>query len=273
MYGKIFESIYHGSLHGDWETMVVFQQLIVLADQDGRVDMTAAAIASVTSMPVRMIEAGIIKLMEPDPMSRTQRDNGRRLRFLDDHREWGWQIVNHEYYRNLTSVEDRRRKEREKKRAQREKEKAKRLASLGVPTCPPMSPHTDTDTDTDTEEEKKQSPSGYSEEFQEFWSAFPAGRKTAKGNAWKAYTKAREIATAAELLTAAHEYAGSQVGQGEFVKGPAPWLNGRCWEDDREAWNGGKTPIQEAEEREAKGLFVDWSKVPGWDRTPKGGEA
>lgn len=41
------------------------------------------------------------------------------------------------------------------------------------------------------------------------------------------------------ILVAASEYAGSPVGKGEYVKGPAPWLNQECWDDDRQAWGLG----------------------------------
>ena len=154
MYGKIFESIYYGSLHGDWQTMVVFQQLIVLADRDGVVDRTPAAISAVTGIPQEIIEAGIQKLEQPDPMSRTPGDNGRRLRLLDSHRTWGWEIVNHAYYRDLSSAEDRRAKDREKKRKQRENARSQQSVPMLSPPCPhlsPMSPHTEEDADAHTE--------------------------------------------------------------------------------------------------------------------------
>ena len=48
MYGKIFESIYDGSLYGQWEAIVTMQQLIVLADADGVIDMTPPAISGKT---------------------------------------------------------------------------------------------------------------------------------------------------------------------------------------------------------------------------------
>jgi hypothetical protein len=49
MYGKIFESIYDGSLYGDWKAIAVLQQLIVLADEHGVVDMTPQAISGRSS--------------------------------------------------------------------------------------------------------------------------------------------------------------------------------------------------------------------------------
>lgn len=45
---------------------------------------------------------------QPDPYSRTEGEEGRRIVRLDDHRPWGWRIVNHEKYRRIRSEEERR---------------------------------------------------------------------------------------------------------------------------------------------------------------------
>jgi hypothetical protein len=74
-------------------------------------------------------------------------------------------------------------------------------------------------------------------EFERFWIAFPSGRKSGKGAAEAAFAKACRSADAEAIIAAASEYADSPVGQGEYVKGPCPWLNQRCWEDDRASWN------------------------------------
>jgi hypothetical protein len=75
--------------------------------------------------------------------------------------------------------------------------------------------------------------------FDRFWEAFPSGRKTGKGSARKSFdvaVKAKHVDPEA-IIAAAAEYASSPLGRGEFVKGPTPWLNGECWQDDRAAWN------------------------------------
>jgi len=108
MYGKIFESIYDGSLYGHWEAIVTMQQLIVLADADGIVDMTPAAIAGKTSIPLEILEAGLKLLSEPDPCSRSPVSRGVRIQLLDVQRPWGWFLVNHEKYKHLRTAEDRR---------------------------------------------------------------------------------------------------------------------------------------------------------------------
>jgi uncharacterized protein YdaU (DUF1376 family) len=84
----------------------------------------------------------------------------------------------------------------------------------------------------------------YSSDFIAFWSAFPSGRKQSKGLAYRAWKEAVKAEDAETIIQAAKDYAKSDVGRGEFVKGPAPWLNGRCWEDDRAAWTDKSKPAE-----------------------------
>lgn len=110
MYGKIFRQIYHGTLAttGPWQALVTFQQLIVLADQDGTVDMTPQAIARETTIPLEIIESGLAALEQPDPESRSPDEEGRRIVRLSEGRKWGWRVVNYKHYRDLKREEDRR---------------------------------------------------------------------------------------------------------------------------------------------------------------------
>ena len=75
----------------------------------------------------------------------------------------------------------------------------------------------------------------YPKDFEAFWKAYPAGRKTGKKDAHKAWKDTG--ADPAVIIAAATEYAASDVGRGEYVKGPATWLRKGCWDDDRAAWS------------------------------------
>lgn len=110
MYVKIFSQIYDGTLctKGPWQALVTFQQLLVLADQDGNVDMTEEAISRRTTIPLDIIHIGIAALALPDDKSRTPTEEGKRIVLLSDHRDWGWHIVNYEHYRRMKREEDRR---------------------------------------------------------------------------------------------------------------------------------------------------------------------
>jgi len=152
VYGKIFESIYDGTLVEDWRALVTFQQMIVLCDADGIIDMTPSAISRRTGIPIEHIKAGIEILENEDPYSRTEGEGGRRIVRLEDHRPWGWYLVNHQKYKHLQDSDTVRAQNRERKRRQRAKEKESRSVTDGHAP----SRHTDTDTDTDT----NTSPSG-----------------------------------------------------------------------------------------------------------------
>jgi hypothetical protein len=56
-------------------------------------------LAGVTGLPVEEVRACMGRFCEPDPESRSKEENGARLQLLDEHRDWGWRVVNHAAYR------------------------------------------------------------------------------------------------------------------------------------------------------------------------------
>jgi hypothetical protein len=150
LYGKIFDSIYEGTLYGQWEALVTFQQMIVLCDADGMIDMTPQAIAARTSIPLKIIQKGIKVLEAPDQFSRTPDEEGRRLELIDAHRPWGWHIVNHEKYMRMQDADMIRAQTRERVR----KHRATKY-DVTVTVGNGSKRHTDTDTNTDKDKETK----------------------------------------------------------------------------------------------------------------------
>jgi len=110
VYGKLFEQMFDGTLatKGPWQALVTFQQLIILADKNGDVDMTPEAISRRTTIPLDIITHGLVALEQPDKDSRSPALEGRRIVRLSDEREWGWNIVNYAKYRAIRSQEERR---------------------------------------------------------------------------------------------------------------------------------------------------------------------
>ena len=158
MYAKVFSQILDSSLAEDYETRHVFIDLLILADAEGVVDMTLEAIARRTNAPPEVISRAIAKLMQPDPRSRTADEIGKRLALLDDHRDWGWQIVN---YAKFKSIHD-----KDMQRAYNTAYQRRRRARLAkAPESPmPVNPvkdgqgqsiHTDTEAEAYTEGERK----------------------------------------------------------------------------------------------------------------------
>ncbi len=126
MYGKLFTAMYDGTLatRGPWQALVTFQQMVILADKHGTVDMTAEAISRRTTVPLEIIQTGIAALEQADPESRSPDLEGRRIAKISDNRNWGWQIVNYIHYRNMRSQEERREYMRKYQRERRAKQAA-----------------------------------------------------------------------------------------------------------------------------------------------------
>jgi hypothetical protein len=158
MYAKVFAQIYDGTLctRGPWQALVTFQQLLVLADPDGNVDMTAAAIARRTTIPLEIIEAGIVALLEADPESRTPTEGGRRILPLSEGRSWGWHIVNYKHYRELKREEDRREYHREYWRNKRSTKAASASSDSTTSTQTQHAQQNQPKKETEAEEEAKE---------------------------------------------------------------------------------------------------------------------
>lgn len=121
MYGKVFDTLFTGSMRGKGDLQLVFMYMISNATADGICDFTPQCIADATGKPISLIETCITELESRDEMSRTRTDDGRRIRKLDADRPWGWEIINHEMYRKIASREAMKEVERLRKRAYRKK--------------------------------------------------------------------------------------------------------------------------------------------------------
>ncbi len=112
MYGKLFASLYQGTLRGKSHAILVFTNLIAHQGLDFTVDKHWRAIADETGLTVDEVKAAIKELEAPDPESRSEDEEGRRIVPLDGHRAWGWRIVNGPKYRAYRNEEDRREQNR-----------------------------------------------------------------------------------------------------------------------------------------------------------------
>ncbi|MCP4628224.1 MAG: hypothetical protein GY850_32615, partial [bacterium] len=158
MYGKIFEQIYEGSLRMNWKALITFQQMIILCDKDGVLDMSHEALHFRTGIPLNIIKDGIEILESADDQSRTRTYEGRRITRISKHRVWGWRLVNHAYYRDLLNHEDKKARDRKRMVKIRAAEKANKISSVANSRKKsPLSQnvrdvaHTNTDTNTNTD--------------------------------------------------------------------------------------------------------------------------
>ena len=222
MYGKIFESIYDGSLYGQWEALVTFQQMIVLSDADGTVDIIPRAISARTGIPIDIIEKGIKILESPDPHSRTAGHDGRRIERIDSHRAWGWTIVNHKYYRdmaNAQTVRDQTKKRVAKCRADKVTKKDDVTVCNGSNAI--QIQDTDIKTLADAVSNKK---------FDRFWLAYP--KKVGKKKSKVAFNRLSEKDKHLILLDLANKFDGMET---KYIPNPLTYLHGERWFDDDSA--------------------------------------
>jgi hypothetical protein len=225
MYAKVFAQMYDGSLctQGPWEALVTFQQFLVLADQDGVVDMTAEAISRRTTVPLEIIKKGIKTLVLPDPQSRTPTEDGRRLVPLSEGRSWGWAVVNYKHYRQLKREEDRRDYHREYWH--------KRKATQQTQQTQPNQPIAEAKAEAVKSSAGKPAgddPPG----FLEFWATWPkSDRKQDRKKCaakWKRegfHSKAGEIISHVEAMKSSKQW------REGFEPAPLTYLNGERWAD------------------------------------------
>jgi len=129
MFAKVFSQIFDSSIAESHEVRHIFMDLLVLADATGVVDMTMHAISRRINVPLESVKAALEKLASPDPLSRSAKEDGRRIVLIDSHRDWGWQIVNYEHYRKTQDEEARRSYFRDYRKAEREKASDKKKTS------------------------------------------------------------------------------------------------------------------------------------------------
>ena len=229
MYGKIFESMYEGTLYGQWEALVTMQQLIVLADQHGVIDMTPPAISGKTSIPLDIIEKGLAILSAPDPYSRTPGDDGIRIRLMDGHRPWGWEIVNYKKYRDMVSREDRREYQ---KQYQRQYRVNKRKQSVNNDKqLLTKKTHTDTHTYTDRTLKPMCNDVAPTDGFDSFWQQYPKKRNKKKSREiWK---RKRLDAIAVDVVQdVINRKASDERWTAGYIPDPTTYLNGERWQDE-----------------------------------------
>ncbi len=106
---KLDSAIFGSSImEEERRTKMVWVLMLAAADRDGIVDATHASLARKFNEPLEDVRFAIGVLESPDPQSRSQAEEGRRLVRIDDHRDWGWRIVNYGMYRNTRDSEGRR---------------------------------------------------------------------------------------------------------------------------------------------------------------------
>lgn len=147
LYARVFLQILDSSLAEDWKTRHVFEDILKLVNRDGVCDMTHAAIARRTNVPLEVVAAAIGKLESPDKNSRDSEYEGRRLIRLDDHRDWGWRVANWDKYDAVKNDAEHRAWKSKEMANYRSRLRARKGTPSSSPTPPPTPPEAYTDTE------------------------------------------------------------------------------------------------------------------------------
>ena len=249
MYGKIFESLYEGSMVGAGPTVfAVWGYCIAKADREGIVILNPALLAPIIGTSRVDIERAIEYLERPDPNSKNPEHEGRRLLHMSG---YAYTVVSHAIYRGMNNGEDRRKYMREYMRKRRGEEAVNSLQSLQKLTkVNPVSVSvsasasgsvSDGDRVQGKGKGKGKGEDSDPQDFELFWSAYP--RKVAKGAARKAWAetsgKRPPVTDIVSAVTAQAETEQWREAGGQYIPHPATWLRAERWGDvvnDRPVW-------------------------------------
>lgn len=141
-YTPLFDSVFTGSLFGQYPDSAAWCFFLALCDSKGEVDRTPEYIAGVTGMPLQDLLGCIERFLKPDPRSRSQLEQGRRLVPIDPARDWGWRLVNVSTYRERARdgqrVADGRHAERVARWRAKQREKSDPDVTRSDPVRPPV---------------------------------------------------------------------------------------------------------------------------------------
>ena len=112
----------------DLPTKVVWITLLAMKDRDGVVHGSVPGLAHLAGVSVEECERALEKFKSPDKWSRSQENEGRRIKDVDG----GWVVLNHVKYRD-EKADYRREYNRAKQAEYRQKRKVNPFKRGGVP--------------------------------------------------------------------------------------------------------------------------------------------
>lgn len=115
-YAKLFSSIIHSTIWREPDhRRILWVTMLALKDQHGVVEASVPGLADAARISLESVLDGLLAFQQPDRWSRNQSEEGRRIREV----QGGWLVLNHQHYRDLMSLEERRARDAERKRLAR----------------------------------------------------------------------------------------------------------------------------------------------------------
>lgn len=157
MYGKHFASMYTGSMLGAGPDVFAVWGWVISHAVDGEVEVNCKLLAAVIGAPVERIRAAVDYLCAPDPESRSEDHDGRRMQHVAG---FTYSVTNHNRYRAIRCEMDRREYNRIKQAEHRDRVRAAKQiepesvkktvkTSLTPVNAGQQSAHTEADTESE----------------------------------------------------------------------------------------------------------------------------
>ena len=216
---KLDEGILKSSIMGETaEVFKVWIAFLASCGPDGIARVTAIFLSGVCHFPIDIVRLAIERLEAPDPDSRTEKEEGRRIIKV----EGGWFIVNYEKYRSFSNSESpgavRTRKWRERKMSEgarlfKEEEEGQER-HRDVTDCTVTSRSASASASASKEKEEPETVTSrpmtdeqIEEKFAEFWTSWPQEGKHAKEESRKKFRAICKRGRMMELSDACRGYA------------------------------------------------------------------
>ncbi len=117
---KVFSTITDSSIWcEDSDTRVIWVTMLAMADQYGCIHAAITGLAKRAAVPVEKTEEALSKFLSPDPYSRDEEHEGRRIEVI----KGGWRLLNYGKYRAKIDADARRKYKARKQKEYREKKR------------------------------------------------------------------------------------------------------------------------------------------------------
>lgn len=123
MYGKAFESIYEGSMVGAGINVFAVWNFIIAKARSGTIEINPKLLAFTLGGSEGEVDAALVFLCQPDPLSRSKVEDGRRLA---KEGQFQYRLVNWEKYQAIKNEAERREYNRVKQAEYRANPKPKK---------------------------------------------------------------------------------------------------------------------------------------------------
>lgn len=166
---KVYSSILDSSVWGEsLATRVVWIAMLAMADKTGLVEASSDGIARAANVTQKQCDQALEVLSSPDPRSKSEQDDGRRV----TKRDGGFQILNYLKYREMQTHKQkvdaaRQRRHREAKRDVTHLSRSGNARSRAV--APKAEADTEANTKTTTSSAKAEKPRTWVDDGTEWW--------------------------------------------------------------------------------------------------------